>query len=858
MKTRLSRKLSIIGILFAVFLAVSAMPVTAANIAVVSTHTSDADFNNATLERVEVVGSGTSASVSLAGKYNVSDAFFEHSTDVSSEEGTAARGVEITNSGQSLYVTGDTGFVYQYSLSTAYDISSASFVRSTDVSTNIGSPEAVRFNGDGSKMFIADSSDGTVAEYTLGTEYDISTATFDSEKGVSSTDVTALAFGDSGSVMYVTLGNIGTSTFYTLSTPYDVSTANFDRSMDLSGEVDNPSGATFNDDGSKLFVTGQGDSNVTEYALGTAWDVSSHSLTRTQSLTTNTPSTSDIFFRPNGKALYSVSASSNSVTKYDLDATRGTYTGETHQVKDTVSGFVDLELANATADITWTDSNGTVLNTTSVSSTGNHTLSWGSTDDVSVNVTFEKTDAIHTTELKAEGVSATTNTPQVSNLTPNTTSETVASLPVELSANITDVDFGYSKGDDITAEWYVDGQKRGETTVSSNGTASYTLSAVDAGEHDWYVELTDSFGNTVTSSTGQFATPSQLKLYYEANQTKINETNTTFEVRFFESDGTSTVTELPVNNSSVDMTGLPANKNFVVTINGNNSKFVYRRVFIDSLYETGRIYLATDQANLTQVVYELQDPTGQFPPSDTVLLIERPMDVNGTVQYQRISGDIFGASGRFPTYLQSGTRYRLKVRHLETGEERVLGFYSTYEDTVEPLKIARIQPEPDTSPGGVVYGGLDDSQLAVRYQGDNASVEYRVTNASGGVVVPNTTANGNFAHVYNVSSTGSNTYTVEYTIDYEDGNVTAGSFSDSTVGQIATRFPIDAQVLSLLSWGAIIATMGLLILANVSLAPAGATAVASALTIIGTVAIPAPALGVAGVISALAMFGGNR
>jgi len=87
--------------------------------------------------------------------------------------------------------------------------------------------------------------------------------------------------------------------------------------------------------------------------------------------------------------------------------------------------------------------------------------------------------------------------------------------------------------------------------------------------------------------------------------------------------------------------------------------------------------------------------------------------------------------------------------------------------------------------------------------------------------------------------------------------VSSGSFTAGEVAGIATRFDMDAQVLSLLSWASILMTMGLVVIVNHQLAPAAGTGVAAGLVIIGTVAIPAPILGVAGAVSALALFGGR-
>jgi hypothetical protein len=51
--------------------------------------------------------------------------------------------------------------------------------------------------------------------------------------------------------------------------------------------------------------------------------------------------------------------------------------------------------------------------------------------------------------------------------------------------------------------------------------------------------------------------------------------------------------------------------------------------------------------------------------------------------------------------------------------------------------------------------------------------------------------------------------------------------------------------------------MGLTAIVNKSLAPAAGASMASVLTILGTVAIPAPMLGISGAIGVLAIIGGR-
>ena len=59
---------------------------------------------------------------------------------------------------------------------------------------------------------------------------------------------------------------------------FNLSGASYDnKSFDVSGEETNPGSLFFKSDGTKMYVTGTAGDDVNEYALSTAWDVSTAS-----------------------------------------------------------------------------------------------------------------------------------------------------------------------------------------------------------------------------------------------------------------------------------------------------------------------------------------------------------------------------------------------------------------------------------------------------------------------------------------------------------------------------------------------------------------------------------------------------
>src|SRR6056300_1718501 len=102
---------------------------------------------------------------------------FVDSFSISAQE-TAAQGIAFNNDGTKMFVVGSTGYdLNEYTLTTGFDVSSASFVDSFSVSDQESFPTGVTFNNDGTKMFVV-GVDGDVNEYTLTAGFDVSSASF--------------------------------------------------------------------------------------------------------------------------------------------------------------------------------------------------------------------------------------------------------------------------------------------------------------------------------------------------------------------------------------------------------------------------------------------------------------------------------------------------------------------------------------------------------------------------------------------------------------------------------------------------------------------------------------------------------
>ena len=200
---------------------------------------------------------------------------FVDSFSISSQESNPSS-VRFNNDGTKMFVLGFTGDdVNEYTLSTGFDVSTASFVDSFSVSGQEDLPRGLAFNNNGTKMFVIGWTGDDVNEYTLSTGFDVSTASFVDSFSVSvyESSPSGLAFNNNGTKMFV-IGFQGECVDeYTLSTGFDVTTASFVDSFSIASQEVAPTGLAFNDDGTKMFILGQLGDDVNEYTLSSAYNL---------------------------------------------------------------------------------------------------------------------------------------------------------------------------------------------------------------------------------------------------------------------------------------------------------------------------------------------------------------------------------------------------------------------------------------------------------------------------------------------------------------------------------------------------------------------------------------------------------
>jgi len=187
--------------------------------------------------------------------------YADKSKDVSAQE-SAPQGFFFSSDGVKMYVIGPTNAnVFQYTLSTAWEINTATYEDKLKyVGDEDSTPRGVFFKADGTKFYIAGDAHNTIYQYTLSTAWDVSTASYeDKSKYVGDEDTVPSngTFKPDGSKMYIMGGNTDTVFQYTLSTAWDVSTATYeDKYKNVSAQETNPHGLCFKPDGAKMYIAG--------------------------------------------------------------------------------------------------------------------------------------------------------------------------------------------------------------------------------------------------------------------------------------------------------------------------------------------------------------------------------------------------------------------------------------------------------------------------------------------------------------------------------------------------------------------------------------------------------------------------
>jgi hypothetical protein len=238
---------------------------------------------------------------------------------------TVPTGIAFNTTGTKMYMAGLTNdSIYQYSLSTGFDLSTASYDSvSFSVASQDTSPLGIAFNPDGTKMYMLGSANDSVYQYSLSTGFDLSTASYDSVSFSVTSQAPSpkdIVFNPTGTKMYIL--DSGGVYQYSLSTGFDLSTASYDSvSFSVGSQDTNPRGIRFNPDGTKMYMVGINAPPVSvhQYSLSTGFDISTASYDSVSfSVAGQDTSPMGIEFNPTGTKMYMVGYNPLTIFQYSV------------------------------------------------------------------------------------------------------------------------------------------------------------------------------------------------------------------------------------------------------------------------------------------------------------------------------------------------------------------------------------------------------------------------------------------------------------------------------------------------------------------------------------------------------------
>jgi len=229
--------------------------------------------------------------------------------------------------GLTIYICTSLSGINRYDLTTAWDISTASFDSFLSVSSQDTTPTGLFFKSDGTKMFFCGDQNDNVYAYDLSTAWDITTATHVGT--VSVTNPRSLFFKSDGTKMFVLeSGFSGSVVEYSLPTPFSLSGITGSSGyFSVASQETNPTGLHFNDDGTKMYVVGSNSDTIYFYSLSTAWDISTVSYDNTfTSVVSEGTLPQGVFFKPDNSYFYVAQFGESKIFQYS----RSSYLEQSH------------------------------------------------------------------------------------------------------------------------------------------------------------------------------------------------------------------------------------------------------------------------------------------------------------------------------------------------------------------------------------------------------------------------------------------------------------------------------------------------------------------------------------------------
>ncbi len=259
-------------------------------------------------------------------------------------------GIVFSNDGMKMFISVyGLGIVYEYDLTSAYDVTGATEVASYDHSMEDIYAEDLAFSSDGMKMFVLGNDSYSVYQYNLTTPFSIGAGVTYSGNSFSHEDydlsIYAMALNPDGTKLYLGSGNEGAIMQFSLGSPFDLSSVTFDQEqLDLTDA--SPTGMVFSSDGRYLLLTDDNTYQTIRYRLNSPYDMGAGGvIEETFDLDVLSVWGSGISASPDGSKVFIADGDAYQILQYTIDL--GDFT-ETIANDGTVEGSTNIYLVDDT------------------------------------------------------------------------------------------------------------------------------------------------------------------------------------------------------------------------------------------------------------------------------------------------------------------------------------------------------------------------------------------------------------------------------------------------------------------------------------------------------------------------------
>jgi hypothetical protein len=307
--------------------------------------------------------SGLTLNSAFVGEFDITTASASQNLDISSQSSNSGA-ITFKSDGTMLFVTDSNGGIHRYDLATPWNVYGATYHSSAYTASQGGlggyGSMGIAFKPDGTKFFVnGRSSFYRVMEYSLSTAWDMSTYSYIR----SSSSITAggdipngITFKPDGT-QFFTVSTDGGRRFssYSCATPWDISSISHVGNSSYALSTYAPDGETvmrsmsMSPDGLRVFTVGENNQRVYQFSVSPAWSVSNFTYVANLSIPSNVETNlHGVFVGNDGKSLYINGRDYDRVYQYDL----GSLSMPLNQYAVSVTGGGQIDTTY------WTDING--------------------------------------------------------------------------------------------------------------------------------------------------------------------------------------------------------------------------------------------------------------------------------------------------------------------------------------------------------------------------------------------------------------------------------------------------------------------------------------------------------------------